>query len=105
MIQEFQHETTKDSTSCSVVALKEGDSMIAAPGRAGLGVEKARLGKPESLNRDLYHGYAVWQGVVLGVGAAEDLQDDYQAYITRCRVGRLTTASVAIQVQELTPKQ
>lgn len=47
--------------------------MIAAPGRAGLGVEKARLGKPESLNRDLYHGCAVWQGVVLGVGAAEDL--------------------------------
>lgn len=48
-------------------------TMIAAPGRAGLGVEKARLGKPESLNRDLYHGCAVWQGVVLGVGAAEDL--------------------------------
>lgn len=45
----------------------------AAPGRAGLGVEKARLGKPESLTRDLYHGCAIWQGVVLGAGAAENL--------------------------------
>lgn len=48
-------------------------AVTTAPGKAGLGVETARLGKPESLTRGLYHGCAIWQGVALGAGAAEDL--------------------------------